>query len=64
MRVKTTTRATHRDVEIVVLSDRIGHQRMFTCTNSRSTKNTEGDWFPTQGEAIANERREIDRLLG
>jgi ABC-type multidrug transport system permease subunit len=63
VKTKTTTKATHRDIEIIVLSDRIGHQRMFTCTNSRN-KTSEGDWFPTQGEAIANERREIDRLLG
>jgi hypothetical protein len=64
VRTKTTTKATHREVEIIVLSDRIGQQRMYTCTNSRANKNSEGDWFPTQGEAIANERREIDRLLG
>jgi hypothetical protein len=64
MRTKTTTKATHRNVEIIVLADRIGHQKMYACTNNRYNKNSEADWFPTQGEAIANERREIDRILG
>jgi hypothetical protein len=60
----TTTKATHRGVEITVLSDRIGWQTMYSCTNSRNTGGVEEKWFPTQGEAIANERYEIDRILG
>jgi hypothetical protein len=64
MKQTTTTRATHRGVEIAVLSDRIGHQTMFSCTNGRSTGRDEEQWFSTQGEAIANERQRIDRILG
>ncbi|MBI5470788.1 MAG: hypothetical protein HY961_00440 [Ignavibacteriae bacterium] len=63
MKKLTTTKATHRGVEIRVMSDRIGQQTMYTCTNSRS-EHADGEWFTTQGEAIAHERYEIDRLLG
>jgi hypothetical protein len=63
MKKLTTTKATHRGVEIRVISDRIGHHTMFTCTNSRGNQ-ADGEWFHTQGEAIAHERDEIDRLLG
>jgi hypothetical protein len=64
MKKTTTTRATHRGVEITVMSDRIGTSTMYSCTNSRSKQNGQDTWFPTQGEAIANERHEIDRILG
>jgi len=63
MKTTTTTRATHRGVEITVMSDRIGHQTMFTCTNAHSTGREEEQWFSTQGEAIANERHRIDGVL-
>jgi hypothetical protein len=61
---KTTTRATHCGVEIIVMSDRIGAQTMFCCTNGLSNGREEEQWFPSQGEAIANERLRIDRRLG
>lgn len=64
MKTTTTTRATHRGVEIIVMSERIGHQTMFCCTNGRSSGREEDQWFPTQGEAIANERYRIDSSLG
>jgi hypothetical protein len=60
----TTTRATHCGVEIIVMSDRIGNQTMYCCTNGLSNGRDEGQWFPSQGEAIANERVRIDRTLG
>ena len=63
MKTTTTTRATHRGVEILVMSDRIGHQTMFICTNGHSTGREEEQWFSTQGEAIANERQRIDSVL-
>ena len=59
----TTTKATHCGVEISVMSDRIGGQTMYCCTNSRNAGVVEEKWFPTQGEAIANERHVIDRIL-
>jgi hypothetical protein len=59
----TTTRATHRGVEIMVMSDRIENQTMFCCTNGLSVGRGEEQWFHTQGEAIANERTRIDRRL-
>jgi hypothetical protein len=59
----TTTKATHRGVEISVMSERFDRQTMYSCTNERSTGRAEVKWFPTQGEAIANERYEIDRIL-
>ena len=61
MKKTTTTRATHRGVEITVLSDRIGNTTMFCCTNGRSNGSDQVQWYPTQGEAIANERHTIDR---
>jgi hypothetical protein len=63
MQKVTTTKATHRGVEINVISERFDRQTMYSCTNSKSTGRVEVKWFPTQGEAIANERYEIDRIL-
>ena len=59
----TTTKATYRDIMISVHSDRFGGNRVFCCANSLGG-HREDKWFPTQGEAIANERHEIDRKLG
>ena len=64
MKTATTTKATHRGVEITVLSDRFGGRLMYCCTNSRSVGEVEEKWFPTQGEAIASERHRIDSILG
>lgn len=63
MKKTTTTKATHRGVEISVMSDRIGGSTMYCCSNSQNTGVVEETWFPTQGEAIANERHVIDRIL-
>ncbi len=64
MKQLTKTRAMYRGVEIVVSSDRLDGKRMFACRNSMSSPGGEDKWFPTQGEAIANERHEIDRKMG
>jgi len=64
MRTTTTTRATHRGVDIIVMSDRIGNRTMYCCSNGRSDGRDQDEWFPTQGEAIAHERQRIDRVLG
>jgi hypothetical protein len=63
MKKVTTTKATHRGVEITVMSERFDRQTMYSCTNGKSTEGIKVRWFPTQGEAIANERHEIDRIL-
>jgi hypothetical protein len=59
----TTTRATHRGVEILVMSDRIENQTMFCCSNGLRNGREVEQWFHSQGEAIANERTRIDRKL-
>jgi hypothetical protein len=64
MKTMTTTKATHRGVDIFVMTDKIGYQTMYTCSNTSSRGILEEKWFPTQGEAIANERYVIDRILG
>ncbi len=63
MKKLTTTKATHRGVEITVMSDRVSGTIMYCCSNGRSTGVVEEMWFSTQGEAIANERHVIDRIL-
>jgi len=64
MKELTTTKATYRDIMISVHSDRFGGNRVFCCANTLTGPKREDKWFPTQGEAIANERYEIDRKLG
>lgn len=59
----TTTKATHRGIEIVVLSDNNGHGTTYSCTNNTGKSRMMERWFATQGEAIANERLEIDAVL-
>lgn len=56
----TTTKATYRGIQIVVISDHNGHGTTFACTNNSGKRRAEEKWFSTQGEAIANERNEID----
>jgi hypothetical protein len=63
MRKLTTTKATHRGIEIRVISDNSGRGTSYACTNNCGTPKLNEKWFPTQGEAIANERYEIDALL-
>ena len=59
----TTTRATHRGIEIAVISENLGQGTTYSCTNNSKKPKTTVKWFPTQGEAINNERIEIDSVL-
>ena len=59
----TTTKATHRGIAIGVISENTGHGTTYSCTNATSKPKIMVKWFPTQGEAIANEREEIDAVL-
>lgn len=63
MKKATTTKATHRGIDIVVMSENIGHGTSYSCTNNSGRPKTREKWFATQGEAIANERHEIDAVL-
>ena len=60
---KTTTKATYRGIEIIVMSDNAGHGTKYSCTNNSGRQKVTEKWFPTQGEALANERHEIDAGL-
>jgi hypothetical protein len=59
----TTTKATHRGIDIAVLSQNSGHGTSYSCTNGTGRTKAITKWFATQGEAIANERVEIDSVL-
>jgi hypothetical protein len=59
----TTTKATHRGVQMAVMSERTENGLRFCCTNDRSKPRATEKWFSSQGEAIANERHEIDAVL-
>ncbi len=59
----TTTKATHRGVEIMVMSENNGQGTRYSCSNNSGRPKTIEKWFATQGEAIANERHEIDAVL-
>ncbi len=59
----TTTRATHRGVDIVVMSESEGRVTKYSCSNSTGRPKISPKWFATQGEAIANERHEIEEVL-
>ena len=59
----TTTKATYRGVEIRVMSENSGHGTTYSCTNNSGRPKVHKKWYPTQGEAIANERHEIDGVL-
>ena len=59
----TTTKATHRGIEIAVMSENSGHGTTYSCTNSSGKPKAIIKWFASQGEAIANERHEIDAVL-
>jgi hypothetical protein len=59
----TTTKATHRGIEIKVISENNGHGTTYSCTNDSNKPKAIVRWFATQGEAIANERGEIDAVL-
>lgn len=64
MKQLTKTRATYRGIQITVSSDRMDGKMVFTCRNSITGPHSDDKWFPTQGEAIANERHVIDRKMG
>src|SRR4030042_71886 len=64
MKGLTTTKATYRDIEITVFSDQFGGNRVYCCASTLIGQRKEDRWFPSQGEAIANERRDIDTKLG
>jgi len=59
----TTTKATYRGIAIKVMSDNNGHGTTYSCSNNSGTPKMLEKWFATQGEAIANERHEIDAVL-
>jgi len=59
----TTTKATYRGIEIKVMSENSGHGTTYSCTNNSGKPTMIEKWFATQGEAIANERHEIDAVL-
>ena len=59
----TTTKATHRGIDIVVMSENDGFSTVYSCTNNSGRPKMSPKWYPTQGEAIANERYEIDLVL-
>lgn len=63
METLTTTKATHRGIEIRVLADRDENGNTYSCTNNSGKSKKNKKWFGTQGEAIANERHEIDAVL-
>jgi hypothetical protein len=63
MRKVTTTKATYRGIEIMVISENSGHGTTYSCTNNSGRPKILERWFATQGEAIANERHEIDAML-
>jgi len=45
------------------MSDNSGHGTTYSCTNNSGKVKAAEKWFPTQGEALANERQEIDAGL-
>lgn len=59
----TTTKATYRGFTILVMSDNNGHGTTYSCTNNTGRPKLVEKWFATQGEALANERLEIDALI-
>ena len=64
MKQLTTTKATYRDISITVSSERFESKTMFCCSSNLRGPVAEDKWFETQGEALANERREIDQRMG
>ena len=60
----TTTKATYRGIIITVMSESNGRRAKYYCNNDSRKAKPSVTWFETQGEAIANERIEIDRVLG
>ena len=63
MAKRTTTKATYRGIVITVMSENNGRRAKYSCNNDSKQSKTNVTWFETQGEAIANERIEIDAVL-
>ena len=63
MKTVTTTKATYRGIDIMVISESSGHGTTYSCTNNSGRPKSIEKWFATQGEAIANERHDIDAML-
>jgi len=63
MKELTTTKATYREIDIAVFSGQFGGNKVYCCASSLIGQRKEDKWFPTQGEALANERRDIDMKL-
>ena len=59
----TTTKAMHRGIQIAVYSERTEQGMRYCCTNGGNLPKPAEKWFVSQGEAIANERYEIDATL-
>ena len=63
MKKVTTTKATYRGIDISVMSDKDEDGTTYSCANNSGKSKMNKKWFATQGEAIANERHEIDAVL-
>ena len=63
MAKRTTTKATYRGIVITVMSENNGRRAKYSCNNDSAESKRNVTWFATQGEAIANERIEIDAVL-
>lgn len=59
----TTTRATHRGIDIRVVADTDDNGNTYSCTNNSAKLKKTKKWFATQREALASERQEIDSIL-
>lgn len=56
----TTTKATYRGIDIIVISNNDGHGTTYSCTNNSGRQKPSVKWFATQGEALANEKADIN----
>ena len=59
----TTTKATYRGIQILVMCKSSDHGTSYACTNNSGRAKASEAWFSTQAEAIANEKREIDLMV-
>ncbi|MBP1648799.1 MAG: hypothetical protein H6Q30_2244 [Bacteroidetes bacterium] len=59
----TTTKATYRGIDIIVISSNDGHGTTYSCTNNSGRPRLPAKWFSTQAEALANEKEEINLFL-
>lgn len=59
----TTTKATYRGVDIIVISSNDGHGTTYSCTNNSGHPKQPAKWFATQAEALANAKEEINMFV-